>query len=75
MSDFRNERGGAYDHINDFGNPQPPQAKDKLRPHQKEQWGADVRPEPLPGPNEGYPLSEGLPEASHGPAQQYGAQA
>jgi hypothetical protein len=26
-----------------------PQVDDKITPHQKAQWGADVRPEPLPG--------------------------
>jgi len=50
MSDFRDTRGGAYDHVNEFGKPQPPQVKDKATPQQKAQWGADVRPEPLPGP-------------------------
>ena len=24
MSDYRDTRGGAYDPVNDFGNPQPP---------------------------------------------------
>ena len=59
MGDFRDTRGGAYDHVNEFGNPQPPQVKD--------QWGADVRPEPLPGPDEGYPLPEGLRKPRVGP--------
>jgi hypothetical protein len=38
MSDFRDTRGGAYDHVNQFGNPQPPQVKDRMTPHQKTQW-------------------------------------
>jgi hypothetical protein len=59
MSDYRDTRG-AYDHVNDFGNPQPPEVWDKLNAHQKAQWGADVRPDPLPGPCEGYPLPEGI---------------
>lgn len=33
--------------------------KDRVTPHQKAQWGADVRP----GPEEGYPLPEGLRKA------------
>ena len=67
MGDFRDTRGGAYDHVNEFGNPQPPQVKDRMTPHQKAQWGADVRPEPLPGPDEGYPLPEGLRKPRIGP--------
>ena len=59
MSDFRDKRGDAYDRVNAFGNPRPQQAKDKPTSHLA-QWGADVRPEPLPGPDEGYPLPEGL---------------
>ena len=55
MSDYRDTRGGACDHVNDFGNSQPPQVRDTETPHQKAQWGADVRPEPLPGPEEVYP--------------------
>jgi hypothetical protein len=69
MSDFRDKRGGAYDPVTPAGNPQPPQVRDTATPHQKAQWGADVRPEPLPGPAEGYPLPEGL-EAADGTAQQ-----
>jgi hypothetical protein len=49
MSDFTDDRRGAYDPISKDGLPQPPRVKDKVTPHQKEQWGADVRPEPLPG--------------------------
>ena len=67
MSDYRDTRGGAYDHVNDFGNPQPPQVQDQETPHQKAQWGADVRPDPLPGPEEGYPLPEGLRKERKGP--------
>jgi hypothetical protein len=32
MSDYRDTRGGAYDHVSDFGNPQPPQVRDKETP-------------------------------------------
>jgi hypothetical protein len=67
MSDYVDKRGGAYDPVTPAGNPQPPQVKDKETPHQKAQWGADVRPEPLPGPDEGYPLPEGLRKPRMGP--------
>jgi len=60
MADFVDKRGGAYDHVNAAGKPQPDQVRDKATSHQKAQWGADVRSEPLPGPDEGYPLPEGL---------------
>ena len=56
MGDYIDKRGGAYDP----GNPQPAQVRDKQTPSQKAQWGADVRPKPLPGHAEGYPLPEGL---------------
>jgi hypothetical protein len=48
VSDYVDDRGGAYDSVTPTGNPQPPQVKDKQTPSQKDQWGADVRPEPLP---------------------------
>ena len=66
-SDFVDKRGGAYDPVTPAGNPQPPQVPDKETPHQKTQWGADVRPEPQPGPDEGYPLPEGLRKPRMGP--------
>jgi hypothetical protein len=47
MSDYVDKRGGAYDPVTPAGNPQPPEVKYKETPHQKAQWGADVRPEPL----------------------------
>lgn len=49
MSDFTDDRRGAYDPVSKDGLPQPRQVKEKTSPHQKEQWGADVRAEPLPG--------------------------
>jgi hypothetical protein len=36
MSDFIDRRGGAYNPVTPFGNPQPPH-KDKETPHQKAQ--------------------------------------
>jgi hypothetical protein len=60
MSDFVDKRGGAYDPVTPAGRPQPPQVRDKENSNQKTQWGADVRPEPLPRPDEGYALPEGL---------------
>ena len=67
MSDYIDKRGGAYDSVTPAGNPQRPQVKDKQTPSQKAQWGADVRPEPLPGPDQGYPLPEGLMKERKGP--------
>ena len=67
MSDFRDIRGGAYDPVNKFGNPQPPQVAYKPTPSQKAQCGADVRAEPLRGPDEVYPLPEGLRRPPRGP--------
>ena len=60
MCDYVDKRGGAYDPVTTTGNPQPPQVKDQQTASQKAQWGADVRPEPLPGKTEVYPLPEGL---------------
>jgi len=71
MSDYRDTRGGAYDPVNDFRNPQPPQVRDKPTAYQKAQWGADVRPEPLPSPHQGYPLPEGLRKPRMGPLNKY----
>ena len=56
MSDFVDKRGGTYDPVTKAGNPQPLQVKETRTPSQDAQSGADVRPEPLPGPDEGnYP--------------------
>jgi hypothetical protein len=60
MSDYVDKRGGAYDPVTPDGNSQPPQVKDQQTPSQKAQWGADVRPEPLPALAQSYPLPEGL---------------
>jgi hypothetical protein len=49
MSDLTDDRPGAYDPVTKYGLRQPPQVKDTTTPHQKAQWGADVRPEALPG--------------------------
>lgn len=51
MSDLRDKRGDAYDREQE-GNPQPPQVRENLTPHEQAQGGADVRPEPVPGPEE-----------------------
>jgi hypothetical protein len=47
--DNRDTRSGTYDPVTRDGMPQPHQVKDKTTPHQAEQWGADVRADPLPG--------------------------
>jgi hypothetical protein len=63
MSDFVDKRGGAYDPVTKDGSAQPPQT-----PSQDTQRGADVRPKPLPGLDEGnYPLPEGLRKERKGP--------
>lgn len=56
--DNRDIRGGAYDPINKDGLPQPAQVKDRTTDRQREQWGADVRVEALPGTHPVLP--EGL---------------
>ncbi|MDU6066075.1 MAG: hypothetical protein E6660_03375 [Bradyrhizobium sp.] len=47
--DTRDLRSGAYDSVSKDGLPQPQQVKGDTPPRQREQWGADVRAEPLPG--------------------------
>ena len=63
--DTRDDRRGAYDPVSKDGLPQPQQVKDATTPHQAEQWGADVRAEPLPGTEPVLP--EGLVRARQGP--------
>jgi hypothetical protein len=65
MGDERDERAGAYDPAGKWGKPQPDQVREKRTAHQDAQWGADVRPEPLPG-NEPV-LPEGLRRQRKGP--------
>jgi hypothetical protein len=64
-TDNRDIRSGAYDPVNENGLPQPHQVKDKSTPHQKAQWGADVRAEALPGTEPALP--EGLVKDRRGP--------
>ena len=47
--DTRDLRSGAYYPVSKDGLPQLQQVKDDTAPRQREQWGADVRAEPLPG--------------------------
>ena len=65
MSDYRDIRHGAYDPVSKDGLPQPYHVKDRTTAHQKDQWGADVRAEPLPGT--GPVLPEGLIRPRQGP--------
>jgi hypothetical protein len=67
MDDKRDARGGAYDPVNESGGPQPDRSREKRTEHEDAQWGADVRPEPLP-PKPGQPLPEGLRRARKGPS-------
>jgi hypothetical protein len=64
-TDNRDVRGGAYDPVSEAGLPQGPQVEDKTTPQQKEQLGADVRAEPLPGAEPVLP--ERLVRAPQGP--------
>lgn len=48
-NDTTDDRRGAYDPVSKDGLPQPHQVRDRTSPHQKEQWGGDVRAEPLRG--------------------------
>jgi hypothetical protein len=63
--DTRDIRNGAYDPVNKDGLPQSEQVKDKATPHEKAQWGADVRADPLPGTEPVLP--EGLMRRPAGP--------
>jgi hypothetical protein len=67
MSDFRDKRVGAYDPVTKAGDPQPTQVDESATPSQRAQWGADLRPEPKPGPDQSYPLPEGLRKERQGP--------
>ncbi len=66
MSDYVDKRGGAYDPVTPTGNPQPQQVK-KQTPSQRDQWGADVRPELLDLDHGNYPFPEGLRKERMGP--------
>jgi hypothetical protein len=63
--DARDIRSGTYDPVNKDGLPQGHQVKDMTTPHQKEQWGADVRADSLPGREPVLP--EGLVRQPQGP--------
>jgi hypothetical protein len=63
--DTRDIRSGAYDPVTKQGLPQAPQVRDASTPHERAQWGADVRAEPLPGTEPVLP--EGLLRERHGP--------
>jgi hypothetical protein len=64
-TDTRDIRGGDYDPINEDGLPQGDQVRDKATEHEKVQWGADVRADPLPGTEPVLP--EGLVRSPAGP--------
>lgn len=63
--DMRDGRRGAYDPVSKGGLPQPQQVKDATNRHQAEQWGADVRAEPLAGSEPVLP--DGLVRERRGP--------
>ena len=63
--DTRDVRSGAYDPVSIDGLPQTNQLSDKTTAHEQQQWGADVRADPLPGTMHGLP--EGLLRPRKGP--------
>jgi hypothetical protein len=67
MGDGRDDRDGAYDPIDATERPvSPAKVRQKETPHQRAQWGADVRGEPeLPAFDE--PMPEGLRRARKEP--------
>jgi hypothetical protein len=67
VSDFIDKLGGAYDPITKTGNLQPNQVREKTTLSETAQWGADVRTAPVAGPDEMYPLPEGLRKERMGP--------
>ena len=58
-------RRGAYDPVSKDGLPQANEIRDKTTRHQQEQFGADVRAEPLPGTEPILP--DGLARPRQGP--------
>jgi hypothetical protein len=54
-TDYRDERSGAYDAVNEAGRPQPDQVREAITPHQALQGGADVRSNPVPGSTDVVP--------------------
>ena len=42
-ADYRDERSGAYDPVNEAGKPQPNQVPEAITPRQAKQNGGDVR--------------------------------
>ena len=64
-TDYTDERRGTYDPVSKDGLPQPFQVRDETSPHQKAQWGADVRADPEPGVEPVLP--EGLVRPAQGP--------
>jgi hypothetical protein len=70
MSDLRDNRSGAYDAVTKTGAPQPDQPKERATPHQKAQFGADVRPETVE--SNAPMLPEGLRRPRKGPGRRRG---
>ena len=64
-ADNRDVLSGPYDPVSRDGLPQPDQVKDKTTLHQAQQWGADVRADPLPGDEPVLP--DGLRRPRQGP--------
>ena len=64
-ADYRDERSGAYDPVNEAGKPQPNQVPETITPQQAMQNGGDVRPQPVVQP--AIVLPEGLRRPPRGP--------
>jgi hypothetical protein len=64
-TDNTDVRRGAYDPVSKDGLPQAAQVRDKTTPQQREQIGADVRAQPVPGTEPVLP--EGLVRPPQGP--------
>ena len=59
--EFRDERGGAYDPMNEAGTPvRDDKIREDATSHQQAQTGADVRRDPVVGPALQDPIPEGL---------------
>jgi len=64
-ADYRDERSGAYDPVNEAGKPQPNQVPEAITPRQAKQNGGDVRLPPVVQP--AIVLPEGLRRPPRGP--------
>src|SRR3954447_1465526 len=64
-ADYRDERSGAYDPVNEAGKPQPNQVPEAITPRRANKNGGDVRLPPVVQP--AIVLPEGLRRPPRGP--------